>query len=188
MKYLLTFLLVNILLNATGQTHRQYHIGDSAFCVIVFYIFPYSTSDRQHGLVCAPEDQSVGIRWYNGKYITTGATLDKIFDKPNATRIIQKQGGGPYAATICASFEDSTDCKGWYLPSRTELSHMYINLASKGIGHFATEGYWSSVEAKSSDSTKPQRKAWIVDFFNGKKFTNDKINKNHVRAVKEFRN
>jgi hypothetical protein len=187
MKYLHGFLLLNLFITANGQGNRPLHIGDSVLCGIVFYIDSATIGGRQHGLMCAFTDQSAGIQWYNGKYITTKATRNVKFDIANARRVINSQGPGNYAASICDNPIDS--CTGWYLPSKTELLLMFNNLSKKGKGGFANTGYWSSVEAGTKDSTsRPQKKAWIVDFFDGKSFTNDKINKNHVRAVREFRN
>ena len=33
---------------------------------------------------------------------------------------------------------------GWRLPTRDELSFMYLNLKQKGLGGFGTDSYWSS--------------------------------------------
>jgi hypothetical protein len=192
MKYLLFFLLLGILMNADGQS-KQYHVGDTAFCGIVFYVENIDSSGgQQRGLVCAREDQSTGIQWYNGTYFSIFAIDDRLFDKGNADTIIIFQKAGTYAATICNSYHTAdSSCTGWYLPSKTELNLMYTALAVKGIGGFANEGYWSSLEATSDPkdiNTPGKRKAWIVDFFDGKIFLNDKINKNRVRAIRAFRN
>ena len=191
MKYLLFFLLSVMLINADGQ-RRQYKVGDTAFCGIVYYVENMDTLGRHHGLVCSLADQSTGIQWYNGIYFSTYAIDDRLFDKGNADTIIIFQKAGTYAATVCDSYRTADrTCTGWYLPSKTELTLMYTALAVKGIGGFANEGYWSSLEAMSdqqSINTAGARKAWIVDFFDGKIFLNDKINKNRVRAIRAFIN
>ena len=37
----------------------------------------------------------------------------------------------------------------WRLPTRDELSYMYLNLKQKGLGGFGTDTYWSSTVEKS---------------------------------------
>lgn len=187
------FLLLISLASVTNGQRRQYHIGDSAFCGIVFYIED-SANGLQHGLVAALEDQAASIRWNNGTYITTNAIKDVFFDRINANRIIARQGrDSEYAATVCAkyfptaanSFCDTT----WYLPSKEELRKLYANLAVTKKSKFAKEGYWTSIEYQLKGSRlKTQKKAWIVDFLNGKTFPVNKVNKYHVRAIREFRN
>lgn len=194
MRYLSFCLLLGITLNANGQ-RRTYQIGDTAFCGIVFYV--EDSAGRQHGLVCALKDQAPKIFWYNGKYVTTGANKDKLFDKSNAETIIAVQGAAQnYAALICKSSKvidsmcTNVDTTAWYLPSKAELKLMYKNLAFAKKVKFAKEGYWSSLEWKPDSLTarKNENKAWIVDFLNGKDFPVNKANKYYVRAVREFRN
>lgn len=190
MKSLIFFILLSITFSVHGQM-RRYAIGDTAFCGIVFYVENIDTLGRQHGLVCASGDASSGVRWYNGSYITTLAIADRLFDKANADTIIRKQGDSIYAATVSERFQPDSTCTNWYLPSKTELNLIYVNLAKKSIGGFAKEGYWSSVEGGTGvDSLRMQgeRRAWIIDFFDGRIFPSDKTNKWRVRPVREFRN
>jgi hypothetical protein len=167
-------------------------------------IFKYG----QHGLVCSMADQQTSAPWDTG-YLATYAFNDILFDRSNAERIVSKLGGYSYAALIARKFiPNDSNCINWYLPSRSELRLMYGNLAIKGRGNFAKEGYWSSVENLDSSvytrdtlgssrnvykrgenlryRNTTERKAWLVDFFDGKTFTADKINKYHVRAIREF--
>ncbi|MEO6949671.1 MAG: hypothetical protein ABI123_08585 [Ginsengibacter sp.] len=164
---------------ATDSLKPKYSIGDSMSCGYVFYVD--QNADSLHPcssryLICAFDDQSQRISWYNNTYITTNAVNDILFDKANADRIIQVS----FAATACNAYVSTdTSCIGWYLPSKAELNLMYKNLAAKGIGGFAREGYWSSVEGTRRKS------AWIVDFLSGREIQNNKSNKYHIRAVLE---
>lgn len=189
MKILFCLFLTMMTLTGWSQ-HRIYHVGDSAFCGIVFYVESINGSDLQHGLVCTPTDIGGQAAWYNGSYIQTFAISDRLYDKGNADTIIIRQGTTvSYAALSCRQFVSCGD--GWYLPSVSELKVMYGNLAAKGIGQFANEGYWSSVEqSPSTDSSGvlSKNKAWIFDFYSGQALSVDKANNYHVRAVKEFRN
>ena len=198
MRYLLVILLLAFFHSPQAQPARpkKYNIGDSAFCGIVFFVEDLDSTGRQRGLVCAPADQHAGIRWFNGSYILTFAVQDHLYAKGNADTIIFKQGQGSYAAMVANSFQPDSFCTNWYLPSRTELFMMYTNIARsqsaaiKKRGKFKNEGYWSSFEATDSTRGAPgdERRAYIVDFFNGRTFPVNKANKYRVRAVREFRN
>src|SRR5205809_248335 len=153
--------------------------GDSISCGYIFYVDTTLNANHPcatHFLVCAREDQSNSVTWFNSlyTYTITNATTDILFDRANAIKI----DSFSMAANICSHYTTDS-CTGWYLPSKTELNLIYTNLATKGVGGFANEGYWSSVE----DSKR--HAAWIVDFYDGKEIQNDKSNKYHVRAVCE---
>lgn len=184
-------------LQAQPAPRPVYKVGDTVCGGIIFYIRNNDTLRQQHGLICASQDASTqDIPWYNGVYDTTHANLDKLFDLQNALTVLRVQGNtGQYAALLCSRFYlpitdkncylDST----WYLPSRLELDTLYANLGAKGIGNFAYEGYWSSVEGGGNNDTSANnipRNAWIVDFFDGKTYLVDKANQYKVRPVREF--
>ena len=167
----------SVVLVQQGSSTPKYKVGDSISCGYIFYVDQNADSSHPcstHYLVCAYDDQGTGVTWYNSVYTyrVTNATTDILFDRANAMLI----DSFSLAANTCSKFTTDS-CSGWYLPSKTELDSMYSNLASKNIGSFAKEGYWSSVEASKRHS------AWIVDFFNGRSIMNDKSNKYHVRAV-----
>ena len=149
---------------------------------IIAYIFqsgdPGYIGGETHGLIAAPSDQSTGIQWYNGSYITTGA-IDTALGKgmSNTDTIVVHQGVGSYAARLCSDllFGGYTD---WYLPSREELSLVYLSRGA--IGGFIVFGYWSSSEYSSVS-------AWHIDFSNGN--PNPAFGKEamlRVRAVRKF--
>jgi hypothetical protein len=162
-----------------GSSIPKYKVGDSISCGYIFYVDKATDSTHPcstHYLICAYKDQSNNVTWYNNlhTYTVTNATTDKLFDQGNAIKIDTFS----LAANTCSKYTTDS-CTGWYLPSKTELGSIYINLAAKNIGGFANEGYWSSVEGSKRHS------AWIIDFFNGREIQNDKSNKYHVRAVCE---
>ena len=135
MKYL--FLVLLLILAATVQAQRkQYKIENSLACGIVFRV-ETDTFNRQRLLISSLGDQSAGIAWNNGQFVTTRATKDMLFDKANADRVFEVQGNGNYAASLCRnfSFNDSTCLIRdtlWYLPSVAELKLMYQVLDSAG--------------------------------------------------------
>ncbi|MES1249505.1 MAG: DUF1566 domain-containing protein [Chitinophaga rupis] len=189
MKILLFVFLTCMTLAGRAQ-RRDVAIGDSAFCGIVFYTERIVGSVQQRVLVCALQDVGTQTRWYNGIYKNTFAISDHLFAKGNADTIIIQQGDtGNYAALNATKIAACGD--GWYLPSRAELNLVYKNLASKGIGQFANEGYWSSLEdapLTNPSAVSGKTNAWIVDFYDGRPYTVDKSNTYHVRPIRAVTN
>jgi hypothetical protein len=160
-------------------------IGDFRYGGVVFWVDP---NDNTHGLVCAVEDQSSGIQWYNGSYITTNATGTAIgTGQANTDLIIIAQGATEtnYAAGLAKAYSGGgyTD---WFLPSKDELNEMYLNKASidatafsNGGSGFASYFYWSSTAHGNGY-------AWGQYFNYGYQFYNDKSYSYYVRAVRAF--
>ena len=123
-----------------SYTTSKLTLGQSYQGGKIFYI----DSSKQHGLIAAPSDQSEGIQWYNGSFVTTGATGTAIgTGQANTNAIVTAQGPGSYAAKLC----DDLVLNGysdWYLPSKDELNQLYLNETI--VGGFAYDGYWSSSE------------------------------------------
>jgi len=142
----------------------------------------YIDNTGKHGLIAAPYDQSPaypnGSQWYNGSWITTGATGTAIgTGQANTTAIVKAQGSGSYAAKLCddlvlGGYSD------WYLPSRDELNQLYLNQSV--VGGFADLNYWSSSEYGYYSF------AWLQYFGNGSQYITNKDRTLAVRAVRAF--
>jgi hypothetical protein len=172
-----------------AQPSPKVKIGDIINCGVVFYVEDSAFTD-----------QAASIRWHNGAYIVTRAAVDGLFDENNSKQIINVQGNGSYAATAARTVNNNiqnvdtvpfcrgSDTLGWYLPSKAELLLMHNNLsvALKTRLKFAKEGYWSSLELSSVEGDRA-KKAWIIDFLNGRAIKSNKANRYHVRAVKMIR-
>ena len=131
----------------------------------------------QHGLIAAPSDQSTGIVWWNGSYVTIGATSTSLgTGNANTNAIVSVQGAGSYAAKLCYDLV-LNGYSDWYLPSRDELSMLYSNKAF--IGGFAAANYWSSSESASNS-------AWGQVFGVGNQYPISKNSTYYVRAVRAF--
>jgi len=140
-------------------------------------IIAYVDGTGNHGLIAAPNDQSIGIQWYNGSWATidTGTAIGT--GKSNTAAIIKVQGSGNYAAKLC---DDLTlgGYDDWFLPSKDELNEVYKNMDL--IGGFNTSSYyWSSSEYKNET-------AWYQNFSTGFQYNFSKANTYRVRAVRAF--
>jgi len=177
--------------NSVTTTSEVPVVGEFYQGGVVFYLFVEGetgyVAGETHGLIAAVQDQSSGIRWYNGSYDTTGATGTAIgTGSANTTAIISAQGATEtsYAAGLARAYNGGgyTD---WFLPSKDELNKMYTNratinttAAANSGSDFSTNDYWSSTERDSST-------AWLQDFNNGQYYANKNRTLN-VRAVRAF--
>ena len=173
----------------TDIQRNFYNIGDFAFGGIVFYI----DESGEHGLVCAKNDQSTGVKWgkrnntrknerLSEEMFTTITIFNEKSDKStNNTK--------DFASRICKRLkikEGGITYKDWYLPSKEELNLMYLNkdkinsiaLVNGGIS-FERTYYWSATEYNYTS-------AWVQYFENGKQAQNFKNYKNRVRAIRAF--
>ncbi len=140
-----------------------HRIGDHFGGGVIFWI----DSTGEHGLIA--DTVNLGrTTWWNGSYITTGATGTNIGKGyANTIKIVSAQGKGNYAAYMCASYTGSgyTD---WFLPSIFELYEFY-----KLTGGHVKGGYWSSTEYSNS-----QARGWsfsVGNSFNTYKGSIDKV-------------
>jgi hypothetical protein len=159
-------------------------IGDLREGGIVFWVDP---EDNTKGLVCALEDESERILWYNDNYVITDATAAAIgAGSANTTAIIEKQGvtETDYAAGLARANRGGgyTD---WFLPSKAELNLMYEIIKKdelildSSFNRFSNDIYWSSTEHDTNNASSQV-------FSNGAQFNFNKNSTYNVRAVRAF--
>ena len=117
------------------------------------------------------------MQWYNGSYVTTGATGTAVgAGQANTTKIVATQGAGNYAAKLC----DDLVLNGysdWFLPSKDELNLLYQQRSV--VGGFSSYNYWSSTEGINDGES-------FQSFSNGWQYGTNKYGALYVRAVRGF--
>ena len=157
----------------------SYAIGDIGPAGgIVFYI----SNGGVNGLEAALTDLSAPTSYEWGCRTTaTGAVATDIgsgaanTDTIVASNCTPETPGNPIAANAAAafSFGGKTD---WFLPSKDELSELYLQRGMVGI---ASGLYWSSSEDGTGN-------AWDLDFATGIPSSDGKQNTLKVRAIRAF--
>jgi hypothetical protein len=155
-------------------------IGESYGGGIVFYVY----DGGQHGLIAATADVSAGMRWYAGTAANTLAKADGIgAGLKNTAIIIANQGygdGATYSARLCNEY--SVNVGGvtygdWYLPSKYELSLLYLQNAV--VGGFASGYYPSSTEESAAN-------VWGQHFGTGLQTNYAKSYTDNIRPIRAF--
>jgi len=149
-------------------------IGASYQGGIIFYV----DGTGKHGLIAASSDQSITDPWWNGSFVTTGATSASN-GLSNTSAIITAEGNsGNYAARNCRVYT-SGSYSDWFLPSKDELNLLYAQKTV--VGNFTTQIYWTSTEYDLGD-------VWVQDFETGEQHldnSSDGANV-HTRAIRAF--
>jgi TonB-dependent SusC/RagA subfamily outer membrane receptor len=151
----------------------EYAIGENLYGGYIFYV----DETGEHGLVCAPTDQSLNALW--GKSAPSGAAGRAVgTGNKNTADIVLGCHEEGIAARLCYDLE-LNGYSDWFLPSIDELLLMCTNLHSKGLGSFEDQFYWSSTQDKYG--------VWVVNFYYDSK-SNQARDRNEVRtrAIRAF--
>ena len=144
----------------------ELYVNGSAVCTTHLLLVPPQTITLTKGGVANTLTVwSAGLG--NTNVINSYTSATHIF---NANAVCLNYAGGGY-----------TD---WYLPSKGELTKLYI-AHTLGIGGFVDSYYWSSTEYH--DDTYPSNCAWIQTFYSGYQTNANKSDGSRsVRAVRSF--
>jgi len=167
--------------DATITFNFSLSIGDNYGGGKVAYILqsgdPGYIVGETHGFIVSTLDQGIEIMWWNGTYISTGATATALGSgKSNTDLILTVQGNsGIYAAKLCKDYNGG-GYSDWYLPSKDELHKIWINKAVLGISE---SDYWSSSEVSETNA--------CYEYFHiGSQLDENKMSACKVRAIRNF--
>jgi hypothetical protein len=161
----------------TFATISSFTTGQQFGGGVVFYV----DNTGQHGLIVSAEDLSIDREWSNTQSIVTNATGLAIgTGQANTNTIINAQGAGLYAATLCRDFYSGGGFTDWYLPSILELNQLFLVKNNLGLT-FSQGFYWSSSEFN-------EYFAWVINFGDSQpnQSTQDKYFGYPVRAIRKF--
>jgi DUF1680 family protein len=150
----------------------------------IFFENPNHAIDGWRYLEAAPIDQSAGATWGCFRRLIDGARGTAIgTGRQNTADMLAACDDPGSAAHLCASLS-LNGVRGWFLPSRDELTLMYRNLKAAGIGGFTDGGhadnvtYWASSQQTADMSVH-------VDFADlGRVHGDDKDFPRRVRAIR----
>jgi hypothetical protein len=168
--------------NMNGQK-AFFTIGESYQGGVIAYILqpgdPGYDPHEEHGLIAASSDLSTSPIWgCSGTHIGTSEFIGA--GATNTEAIMSNCFPPPEnAASLCDGLVVSV-YSDWYLPSKDELSKLYLN--KNAIGGFADAHYWSSTE----DSVNPETLAWVQYFLTGDGYYPNKGNMMKVRPIRAF--
>ncbi len=135
-------------------------------------------SDGWRYLEAAPENQG-GAPWgCLGRSMPGAGGTAVGTGKRNTQEIIRICSEGNTAAHLAAAYRGGGK-SDWYLPSREELSLMYVNLHKAGVVVLSEHYYWSSSEDDAYY-------AWYQDFRNGSQLKYVKDVTLRIRAARAF--
>jgi DUF1680 family protein len=152
----------------------------------IFCVNPNFATDGWRYLEAAPFDQSAGAKWGCFRRLIPGARGTAVGTGRQNTRDMLEACPDPStAAQLCAAL-DVSGIRGWFLPSRDELTLMYKHLRATGVANFGDRGvadnfsYWAS-------SQQTADMAGHVDFADlGRVHFDDKDFPRRVRAIRAW--
>ena len=156
---------------ALEATH---YVGESYGGGIVFYVY----DGGKHGIITASMDRSTRIQRQNETSAVTNTVTNRIdAGELNTEPISAIKGTEDDDVQIYSSYQDSY-YSDWYLPSKYELSLLYLNRAVLG-GYTNFAKGWSSTEASRVN-------AWFKSFATGRSFSNGKDDVEYIRVHRRF--
>ena len=158
----------------SGQT--THYVGESFGGGIVFYVY----DGGKHGLITASVDKSTRIQRQKSTALAANEVADAIGKGKFSTESIGtiSGSGAEYDDTqVYFNYQDSY-YSDWYLPSKYELSLLYLNRAVLGGYNDFAKG-WSSIEDGRVN-------AWFTSFATGGTYSNGHDDIEYIRVHRRF--
>jgi uncharacterized repeat protein (TIGR02543 family) len=154
----------------------QYAIGDTGPAGGKIFYVKSVPSDGWRYLEASPADLAYYTTWGVADEDVPGTALGIGTGQQNTAAIVNKYGGGSYAANHCDNYVYG-GFNDWFLPSKDELKEMCEERSSVGISS-DNRWYWSSSQFSNTNS-------WYQSFagFGG---VNPKSTSRYIRAVRSF--
>jgi hypothetical protein len=166
---------------------REYVPGDTGPAGgLIFFVNPNAAADGWRYLEAAPVDQSAGAAWGCFRTAIAGARGTAVgTGRQNTNDILAACAERGTAADLCATYS-LNGVRGWFLPSRDELTLMYRHLKATAVGDFRDAGLADNCEYWTS-SQQTADMADHIDFAdNGRLHYDDKDFPRRVRAIRAF--
>ena len=167
-------ILAAVFLTANVFGQSTHYVGESFGGGTVFYVY----DGGKHGIVTATMDQSARKQRQNETSAVSNSVTDGIdggeFTKERISAI---KGATEKDVQLYFSYQNSY-YSDWYLPSKYELSLLYLNRAVLG-GYTNFAKGWSTSEASRVN-------AWFKSFATGGSFTNGKDDVVYIRVHRRF--
>ncbi|MEX1182034.1 MAG: beta-L-arabinofuranosidase domain-containing protein [Gemmatimonadota bacterium] len=166
---------------------EEYIVGDVGPAGgFIFHVNPNYQADGWRYLEAAPFDQSEGALWGCFRREIPGARGTAIgTGRQNTADMLAACAEPATAARLCESLSVN-GVRGWFLPSRDELSEMYRGLAARGVGNFEFGSakdnvmYWASTQNTADMAVHTDFVDW------GRVHGDDKDFPRRVRAIRAF--
>jgi len=188
--YNLTSGCVDYFNGTTWITANKHYVGELFGGGVVFWV----DHTGQHGIIISMVDLSTSQEWSNVTNTEIGSTAQSDWDgDSNSSAIINQSGHTDSAAKLCDDYTNEDYGTGtfsdWYLPSITELNHLWNNFyevqkALDSDGNSSTivltrTYHWSSSENNNSYG-------WAFGFSGGSVRNSNKGTSLYVRSVRYF--
>lgn len=158
----------------------EYMVGDRGPAGGFVFYDRKVTENGWRYLEAAPQDLGP-VRWGAATVFVEQTQVELGAGQQNTSiilSILRQLWENNTAAQLCQAFTYG-GYSDWFLPSRDELTAMYIALKVKGIGNFVEDFYWSSSQNTSNY-------VWVQHFGDANPIGSAKNNAYRVRPVRFF--
>jgi len=167
---------------------QVYRIGDRGPAGGIIFYDKGNYSGGWRYLEAAPPENEFRAQFSRNMWLSVSTRDDLGSGKVNTQRLkdaLELGGEITMAAHRCTQLNINgyTD---WFLPSKTELSWMFVNLKERGLGGFSGDWYWSSSNGGYTFRWWTQRFSDGLQSVLSGHFNSNNDQTNSVRAIRQF--